>query len=123
MAKNNIDNIVLAGLLANATVTATAKATGISESTIYKYLRDEAFKEKYEAARLEMLEQSANSLQANIQKAVDAIVSIICADDTPLQVKLNASDMLLRNSFRFTEQVEILKRLDKLEQAQDEKSI
>jgi len=120
MAKNNTSNIVLAALLSNATVKATADATGLSESTIFKYLRDKDFKAKYEAAKLEMLEQSTSALQANIQKAVSAIVGIIEAENTPQQVRLNASDMLLRNSFRFTEQVEILRRLDRLEQARAE---
>ena len=118
MARNNSENIVLAGLLTHATVAKTATATGISESTIFKYLRDPAFKERYEAAKLEQLEQSTATLQANITKAVNAIVAVIESPQSSQQVKLNAADMLLRNSFRFTEQVEVLKRLDKLEKAQ-----
>ena len=118
MAKNNTENIILAGLLANGTVAGTAKVTGISESTIFKYLRDENFKAKYAQAKFEMLKQSASTLQANIQKAVAAIVEIIEDLETPPQIKLNAADMLLRNNFKFTEQIEILRRLDELERLQ-----
>ena len=42
---------ILAGLLANTTVTATASATGISEATIYRYLKDDGFKQEYEDRR------------------------------------------------------------------------
>ena len=42
--KNKTKELIIAGLLANTTVSATARAIGIIEATIYKYLKDDEFK-------------------------------------------------------------------------------
>lgn len=106
---------ILAGLLANTTVTATASATGISEATIYRYLKNDDFKLEYEERRRAMLADNCHALQAGMSKAIEELVAVIDDDDTSPQVRLNAIDMLLRHSYRLTEQIEIMERLDKLE--------
>lgn len=50
-----------------------------------------------------------------MSKAIEELVAVIDDDDTSPQVRLNAIDMLLRHSYRLTEQIEIMERLDKLE--------
>ena len=106
---------ILAGLLANTTVTATASATGISEATIYRYLKNDDFKREYEERRRDMLADNCHALQASMGKAIKELVAVIDDEDTSPQVRLNAIDMLLRHSYRLTEQVEIMERLEKLE--------
>lgn len=108
--------MIIAGLLANTTVRATAQATGISEATIYKYLKDEAFKQEYEDRRRAMLEDNCHTLQANMNKAINELVEIIDNKATSPQVRLNAIDMLLRHTYKQTEMVDILARLDALEE-------
>lgn len=113
--KEKTKDRIIAGLLANSTVSETAKAIGISESTIYRYLKSEEFREEYEHKRIEMLSDNCHTLQANMNKAINELVDIIgCKDNSP-QIKLNAIDMLLRHSYRLTEQCDILERLEKLE--------
>ena len=103
-------------MLHNASVAATAKATGISEATIYKYLNDTEFKTEYEAKRKEMLADSCHTLQANMGQAINELVEIIEDKDIKQQIRLNANDMLLRHSYKQTEQLDILTRLDALEE-------
>lgn len=116
MAKNNMENIILVGLLSNVTVKATAKETGISESTIYKYLRDDEFAIKYEKKKLEALEEAVNFFQLNILKVGSTVMEIINDEEASLQVKLNACSVILQNSLKFTNQIEILKRIERLEE-------
>lgn len=120
MAKNNIENIILAGLISNASVKATSLEIGISESTIYKYLRDEEFVRKYEKRKLEALEEAVNFFQLNVLKVGNTIMEIINNNEASLQVKLNACSVILQNSLKFTNQIEILKRIEKLEELQEE---
>lgn len=113
--KSRTKELIIAGLLTNTTVRATAQATGISEATIYKYLKDEGFKQEYEDRRRAMLEDNCHMLQANMNKAINELVAIIDDEDTAPQVRLNAIDMLLRHTYKQTELVDILSRLDVLE--------
>jgi hypothetical protein len=107
---------LLVGLLQNITVSATAKATGISEATIYKYLNDEEFCQEYEAKRRELLNDSCHTLQANMHMAVGELVSIIQDKSNKAQIRLNAIDMLLRHAYKQTELSDILDRLSALEE-------
>ena len=114
--KDKTKDRIIMGLLANVTVSETARATGISESTIYRYLRDVEFRQEYEKKRIEMLKDNCHTLQANMNKAIYELVDIIGNDETSPQIRLNAIDMLLRHSYRLTEQCDILERLEKLEE-------
>ena len=57
------DELIIAALLSNPTVRAAAAVCGISETQIYSRLRKPAFKEKYDQARLELLQQSTGYLE------------------------------------------------------------
>lgn len=103
-------------MLANTTVRATSQATGISEATIYKYLNNEEFIQEYEDMRRNMLEDNCHKLQANMSKAIDELVEIIEDRENAPQIRLNAIDMLLRHTYKQTELIDILARLDALEQ-------
>lgn len=107
---------MIVALLNNVTVTAASKATGICEDTIYKYLRDPEFVREYDARRKAMLEDSCHTLQAKMSKAIDELVKIIENEETKPQIRLNAIDMLLRHAYKQTELVDILARLDALEE-------
>ena len=62
------DEIIIAALISNPTV--AAAACGVSETQIYARLRNAAFKEKYDAARRELLEQSTAYIQGIVSEAI-----------------------------------------------------
>lgn len=116
MAKNK-DEAIIAALLSTATIRAASAACGVSEAAIYKRLREPAFKAKYDKARLDMLEQHSNRLQQHIGAAIEEMAAIAKDPDNSAQVRLNASEAIIRTSLKLTEQVDILQRIEKLEQA------
>lgn len=103
-------------MLANTTVTATSKAIGISEATIYRYLSNDDFKQEYAERRRQMLEDNCHTLQSNMNKAITELVEIIDDKTISSQVRLNAIDMLLRHTYKQTEMVDIITRIDALEE-------
>lgn len=116
MKKEKTREIILNGLLINTTIRETANATGISEATIYRYLKDEDFKKEYENKRRAMLTDNCHRMQASMERAVNELVAVIDDKSNSAQVRLNAIDMLLRHTYRMTEQIDILDRLEKLEE-------
>lgn len=117
--KNKTKELIIAGLLANTTVSATARAIGISEATIYKYLKDDEFKREYEEKRRAMLAENCHELQAHMSRAISELVEIIEDENTATQIRLNAIDMLLRHTYKQTEMVDILERLSVLEKIKE----
>lgn len=115
-AKNRKDEKLIAALLISPTIKEAAAASGVSESTVYKKLNDEDFSEKYAAARMSLLEQITAYLQGITGEAVNKIREIMEDPETPKQTALNAADCLLRNTYKMTEQTDVVNRISRLEE-------
>lgn len=109
---------IIAALISSPTVRAASEACGVSERQIYARLKDPAFMELYDAKRHELLDSATASLQGYLNDAVEAMHEVMQDPKTPPQTKLNAADVIARNTHKFTEQHDILARLDALERAQ-----
>ena len=76
------------------------------------------FKEKYERARMEMMERYSNQLQQRIGVASDIMLYTATSDkNASPQVRLNAAEAIIRTGLKLTEQTEILKQLAELRKA------
>ena len=115
--KERKDEILIAALISNPTITAAAKATGFSERFIYGRLHDLAFNSKYDRARREMLEQSTAFIQGITSEAIQKMREVMNDPDASQQTQLNAAESILRNSLKFTEQNDILTQLAELKKA------
>ena len=116
-AADRKDEIIMAALISNQTVRAASKACGVSETQIYARLRTPAFKEKYDAARRELLEQSAAYVQGLVSDAIKKMYEVMNDRDASQQVQLNAAEAITRNSLKLTEQADILAQLAELKKA------
>lgn len=121
MAKQK-DEVVIAALISTPTIKRASEVCGVSERNIYRRLQDKAFKDKYDKARTELLEGYVNSLQQRIGCSIDTMQRVMDdTENTPPQVQLNAAEAIIKYSLKLTEQLDILKRLDALEEAYEAK--
>ena len=74
------------------------------------------FVRKYDAKRRELLTSSCHMLQAKMGRATEELIKIIEDPKTATQIRLNAIDMLFRHAYKQTEIMDILTRLDILEE-------
>lgn len=116
-AADRKDEVIIAALISNPTVRAASKACGVSETQIYARLRTPAFKEKYDTARREILEQSAAYIQGLVSDAIKKMHAIMNDENASQQVQLNAAEAITRNSLKLTEQADILAQLAELKKA------
>ena len=111
------DELIISALIGNPTVRAAAAACGVSETQIYARLRNAAFKEKYDAARRELLEQSTAYIQGIVSEAIQKMRDVMNDPDASQQVQLNAAEAITRNSLKLTEQADILAQIAELKKA------
>lgn len=109
------DEQILSALLSCGSISEAEKISGVSRTTIYNRLADDEFKSEYDHRRKEALNEACAALQATLTKAVDTIKGIMQDESTAPQVRLNASALILQNCLKYTEQAEILSRLDEIE--------
>lgn len=108
---------IISALLVSPTVKDAAKILNISEQTIYKRLENKEFKKQYDYARLKLLEQTTGYIQGLISESIKKIYDIMLDDTVSKQTQLNAANTILKYSFKFTEQMDILKEIEELKKA------
>lgn len=116
-AADRKDEIIIAALISNPTVKKAAEACGMGETQIYARLRTPAFKEKYDNARRELLQQTTAYLQGIVGEAIQKMYSIMNNPDASYQVQLNAAEAIARNKDKMTEQADILGQIAELKKA------
>lgn len=111
------DEKIIAALLSCPTVRAASGACGVSETQIYTRLRTTEFKERYDAARRELLTQAAAYIQGQVSASIATMKEIRDNPAVADQVRLNAAESIVRNSLKLTEQADILTQLAELKKA------
>ena len=116
-AADRKDELIIAALISNPTVKAASAACKVSETQIYARLRTPEFKNRYDAARREMLQQSAAYMQGIVCEAIEKMREVMNSPDASQQVQLNAADAIIRSSLKLTEQADILAQLAEIKKA------
>lgn len=106
--KNSKKKIILTALLSNPTVREASASTGLSESTIYGWLRNPEFKEEYTRCKHELMEDTLSCLQIKMQQAAGTIFEIMQNKETPPQIRLTAARTVFEYTLKLTEQTELI---------------
>ena len=116
MTKKQI--VFLAELLQCGTVKEAYQKAGVSEATAYRWMRqDKKFREELQKRKAEMLNDVSTTMQVGFSDAVNELLEIIRKPNVSDQVKINAIDCLFRNARPIIEEVDILNRLQAVEES------
>jgi hypothetical protein len=102
-------------LLSEPTLKAAPASAGISETTLWRWLRDPDFKDAYRKARSDALAQATARLQTLTGAAVEALAEIVGNERVSPHVRLSAASKILEMAFKAAEIDELQARLEKLE--------
>lgn len=111
------DEKIISALLSTKTVRQAAELCGIGETSLYARLKNDDFKAKFAAARMEILELTKNRLQGEMAASVDVLCSIRDDTEERSQIRVNAADAILRHGYRMIELFDMHERIKKLEKA------
>ena len=93
---------------------------GLSEAQFYKRIRADDFKRNFSQVKDDFLNRVTTTMQNGMTEAAQTMLEIMRDEGTAPQVRLNAADSILRKGLKLTEQNDILQRLEKLEELNDE---
>jgi predicted protein tyrosine phosphatase len=102
-------------LLEHPTLKDVAKAAGVGEATLHRWMKDDAFKAEYMKARREAVRQSIAHLQSASGEAVTCLRGVMNSSSASDAAKVSAARAVLELSIKSTEVEDLAERLAALE--------
>ncbi len=112
MPKQNKEKILIA-LLEGVSIRDAAKTSGVSEATIYNYLKDTEFLSEYRTARRQTVENAIGQMQNAASEAVERLRELMSCENHAVAAR--CAQIIFENSIRGLELTDILSRLEILE--------
>ena len=106
---------ILAGLLSKPTIKEAAKAAGVSEATVFRALRNDAFSKLYRAGRREVTHHTVMRLQADSAQAAKVLREIVDDKQAPASVRVSAARIVIEQAFKGAEVYDLSERLADVE--------
>lgn len=111
------DEAIIAAIMTHRTNKEAIKALGMTERHFYHRLKDKKLQDKLQAARAKILEDAMYSLQLGMVEAADTLREINANKELNPQTRAYAANVMLQHGTRLTETVDILRRIEALENA------
>lgn len=106
----------LQALLTHRTKAEAAEKAGISPRTLRTYLQDQEFMTRYREAFTGILEDATREAQRSISPAIFTLKEIMEDSDGQAQARIQASRSILEYAVKLTEQLDVMGRMEELEQ-------
>lgn len=106
----------LAALLTQPTKEKAASAAGIGLTTLKRYLADPEFQAEYQKAVSNMIADAATQAKQSLNPALSCLREIVENGDETATARVQAARVLLEYGLRLTEIVDVVKKLEELEQ-------
>lgn len=103
----------LIALLNTKSIREAAKASRLSEETLYRYLRDPDFLADYREARRRSVENAISSLQQSTTEAAETLIRNLHCENPAVEVR--TAQIILENAIKGVELLDITERIERLE--------
>ncbi len=107
----------LEAILSERTIADAAKKTGISRQVLYEWMQEPAFAAALREARVAAFTYTITRLQQLSEKALSVLEDNLDNVNTPPATRVRAAEVVLSHAAKGLEAVDILTRLEQLEEA------
>lgn len=109
----------VSAILGTRTLENAAKVCGISRRTLSRWAAAPEFQAALLAERRAMFGRAIDELRVACGESVAALRAIVTSPDVSPAIVVQAASAILSHAFRGVELCDVLERIDKLEEAQD----
>lgn len=112
--ERHTDKAIMA-LLQTPDIATAAKTVGVAESTLWKWLQQPEFSEKYREAKRRALNIAISKLQQATGIAVETLKKVASDESAPASARVSAAKAIIETAIKATEIEELTERVDELE--------
>jgi hypothetical protein len=110
----------IAAFLQHPTIPDAAKAVGVGESTLYRWLQNSAFQAKYADARREVTRHAIAQVQAGMSEAVRTLQHVMNDKKAPASARVSAARTMLDIGIKAVEIEDLEKRVGEIEKLMED---
>ena len=115
MPRRSRQEAALLALIQEPTVARAAEASGISQTSLFRYLQDNDFRREYQAAKRSLLEAALGDLHKATGRAVAVLCEIMEDSEATPGARVGAARSILSFAIQTGQLEDILKRLEAVE--------
>ena len=104
---------VIPYLLSSPSTEEACRRARINKTTVYEWLKDEAFRQEHRRQRDAVIERALDSLKANIAKATETLVKHLDSDREHISIR--AAESIIEFAQKAIEHEELERRIEVLE--------
>ncbi len=119
--KSRKEEIAILALLTEATMKEAAEKADISESTLWRWMQQEAFKDKYQQAKRQSIEHATARLRQGMTIAVNTLIEIM-ENKGSAMARVIAAKTVIESAMKAHEIEDLQDRVDRLEESLKENS-
>ncbi|MGG4156878.1 MULTISPECIES: hypothetical protein [Bacteria] len=114
------EDIAILALLTEPTMGGAAEKAGVSESTLWRWMQEESFKERYQEAKRQSITHATGRLRQGMTIAVDTLIEIARNKKAPAMARVVAAKTIIESAMNAHEMEELQVRVDRLEESLQE---
>ncbi|MGI8773194.1 MAG: hypothetical protein ACR2JE_17360 [Acidobacteriaceae bacterium] len=107
----------LLALLSCRTIREAAQSAKVAESTVLRWLATPSFRDRYDAERRQLFESAKNALRSAAAGSVATLTAVQEDQAAPAGARVTAAKAILELCMRISENDDIIRRLERLEDA------
>jgi hypothetical protein len=115
MAGYGRHELAISALLTSGSITEASQKTGLSERTIYRYLRNPEFQSMFKQAKMRLLDGAISKLRTEASGAVDVLAAIAHDRNASDTARVAAARSILQFAVEYGQTADIEERLQELE--------
>ncbi len=107
---------VIQAILTSDTMEKASEQAGVSRGTLYRWLKEDLFKNELKKARQQLVEQSGLKLQRAMGQAIKTLLEICKDKDATAGARVSAARSILENAFKVADSEELEEKVRRLEE-------
>ncbi len=120
MPKQTNKDKALIALLTTSSIVEASNKCGLSQETLYRFLKDKDFLAEYRNARRATVENAVTTIQNATSETVETLKRNLHCENP--QAEIRAAEIILNNSLKSLELFDVIERLEKLENEYQEQT-
>ena len=110
------DNALISAILTCPTIRDASASVGLSEQSVYSRMRKPEFRQRLQIERDNKFQAISSKIEDANFRALNTLVSILDDETVSAGIKVRASQTLLDLSLRNREQIDVISRIQTLEE-------